>query len=239
VSWKDRFPKENIYFETENGILYCGDCLEIMPKLPDKSIDLIVSDYPFNCQDGKNYKEFVKETAELFNRKINDIGNLVIINNPANIFITTPFYQDWTLINGVALIRKSSIRPAYHFGFQHNYMLILNKGGIKNKWNGTKINHDKNFPTDVIYYQNGYRGKEGIHPQAIPIDIAETLIKYLSDENDVVLDPFLGSGTTAVACERLNRRWIGIEISKEYCEIAKERLMKWKGQRRLDITEII
>jgi len=54
----------------------------------------------------------------------------------------------------------------------------------------------------------------------------EHLILVSTDKNDLVLDPFLGSGTTAVACERLNRRWIGIEINKEYCKIAKERIMK-------------
>lgn len=56
--------------------------------------------------------------------------------------------------------------------------------------------------------------------------LVKELIYFYSDEDDLVLDPFLGSGTTAVACERLNRRWIGIEISEEYCKIAKERILK-------------
>jgi len=54
-------------------------------------------------------------------------------------------------------------------------------------------------------------------------------VKDFSQENDLVLDSFLGSGTTAVACEQLNRRWIGIEINPEYCEITKQRILKEIG----------
>ena len=49
----------------------------------------------------------------------------------------------------------------------------------------------------------------------------------MTKEGDIVLDPFIGSGTTAVVCERLNRRWIGIEINPEYCEIAKQRIQDY------------
>lgn len=212
------------YYETELGILYHGDCLEILPHL--KKVDFILSDYPFNCQDGrKNYEDFVRQTAELYDAISNEVCNLFIINNPAKIFTTSQYFQNWKLINGVALIRRGSLRPAWHFGFQHNYGLVLNKGGIKEKWNGTRKNHDKNFFTDVIKYQNGYRGSAGSwHPQAIPLKLADSVIRILSHEGDLVLDPFLGSGTTAVICERLRRRWIGIEFNKEYCDIAVRRI---------------
>jgi site-specific DNA-methyltransferase (adenine-specific) len=55
-------------------------------------------------------------------------------------------------------------------------------------------------------------------------DIPYKTVKGLSYISDIILDPFIGSGTTAVACEKLNRRWIGIEINPEYCEIAKQRI---------------
>lgn len=151
------------YYDRDGITIYNGDCIEIMHHFPDNSFDMVMSDYPFNCQDGRSdYETFVKETEEIFFQKTKAISNLVVINNPAKIFTTTPFYQRWTLINGIALIRRGSLRPAWHWGFQHNYMLVLNKGGIKNKWNGCTKNHDKDFDTDVIHYQNGYRGKGGI-----------------------------------------------------------------------------
>jgi DNA modification methylase len=212
--------------EKIKNTIICGDCLEIMKQMPDKCVDLILADYPFNCQDGrKNYEEFIYETAKEFLRISKDVSNLIIINSPAKIFTTSKFFHDWKLINEISLLRRGSLRPAYHFGFQHNSLLVLNRGGIKEKWNGTKKNHDKNFLTDVIQYQNGYRGKGGVwHPQAIPLDFTKKFINILSNEKDLILDPFLGSGTTAVAAKQLKRNFIGIEISPDYCKIAEQRL---------------
>ena len=74
-------------------------------------------------------------------------------------------------------------------------------------WKSGKVNPNKMF-----------------HPTEKPIDIIEKLIGTFSDDNSLVLDPFLGSGTTAVACRNLKRNYIGIEISETYIEIARERL---------------
>jgi len=63
-----------------------------------------------------------------------------------------------------------------------------------------------------------------VHPTEKPHILIEKLIEYFSKEGDVVLDPFIGSGTTAVACKKLNRNFIGFEISEEYCDIANKRL---------------
>jgi len=71
------------------------------------------------------------------------------------------------------------------------------------------------------------------HPTTKPLELIKNFVEISSNENDLVLDPFLGSGTTAVACEKLNRRWIGIEISKEYCDIAVKRIDAIKNQARL------
>ena len=63
------------------------------------------------------------------------------------------------------------------------------------------------------------------HPFQKPLDLINRMIKASSDENDAVLDCFIGSGTTAVACKRLNRHFIGFEIDKKYCDISNKRLM--------------
>ena len=69
-----------------------------------------------------------------------------------------------------------------------------------------------------------YYGKHNNHPAEKDPDMAQQLIRWCSDENDIILDPFLGSGTTAVAAKELGRKFIGIEISEEYCKIAVKRL---------------
>ena len=82
---------------------------------------------------------------------------------------------------------------------------------------------------------NGLLGKERtrVHPAQKPIKLIIDLLSKYSKGTDLILDPFLGSGTTAVACERLNRKWIGIEISEKYCEISARRIEKERQQLKL------
>ena len=89
--------------------------------------------------------------------------------------------------------------------------------------NQSKIDKDfiHNF-TRPVWYINPAKDKS--HPAVFPLEIPYKFIKAYSFVNDTILDPFIGSGKTAVACEKLNRRWIGIEISEGYCEIAKRRI---------------
>jgi len=74
--------------------------------------------------------------------------------------------------------------------------------------------------------------EERFHPTQKPIPLLIWCIEK-SDTAGIILDPFLGSGTTALACEKLNRRWIGIEISEKYCEIAKKRIEQYTNQLKL------
>ena len=72
------------------------------------------------------------------------------------------------------------------------------------------------------------------HPTQKPVDLFAWILKNYSNESDVIFDGFLGSGTTAVACERLNRHWIGVEISEVYAEIAKKRIMAEYNQIKME-----
>ena len=76
------------------------------------------------------------------------------------------------------------------------------------------------------------RGKKinNIHGAVFPETLPAELIKAFSNENDLVYDPFMGSGTTALVCNKLNRNFIGSEISLEYCEISNERLKRHQAQ---------
>jgi len=84
------------------------------------------------------------------------------------------------------------------------------------------------YPTNVLYMATECGNRN--HSATFPVSLPEWFIKLFTDEGDIVLDPFLGSGTTAVAAQRLGRKYIGIEIFEEYREIAQERLLNGSKQ---------
>ena len=98
-----------------------------------------------------------------------------------------------------------------------------------NLWEGKK------YKSNILKYKKDY---DGYHPTQKPVLLLEDLMKTFSNENDSVVDLTMGSGTTGVACKNLNRDFIGIEIDKDYFEIAKKRIEKHTTQERLFSGEI-
>ena len=84
------------------------------------------------------------------------------------------------------------------------------------------IGRNRVYPTNVLHLATECSNRN--HCAPFPVDLPKWFIKLFTRENDIVLDPFLGSGTTAIAAKQLNRRFIGIEIKKEYCKLAEQRL---------------
>ena len=108
-------------------------------------------------------------------------------------------------------------------------------GMITGSHNGDSGNASRFFKSIIYQPKAGKaeRGEGNSHPTVKLVALMEYLINMATKEGQAVLDLFLGSGTTAVACERLNRRWIGIEIEEKYCEIAKKRIENERKQRKL------
>jgi len=157
-------------------------------------------------------------------------------------------------LHDTMIYKKRNVVPLSHKRYEQGfeYMFVLCKGkintfnGIKdkpNKYHGSKVhgtqyaldetkrvtNHNKAIISEyglrhnIFEYAN--QGDKRIkHPAIFPYDLAADHIKSWSNEGDTVLDPFLGSGTTGVACKNLNRNFIGIELDEKYYQIAKERI---------------
>jgi DNA modification methylase len=130
-----------------------------------------------------------------------------------DIFPYLDFYKYQVIIWNKLNKGFGDIASRYHHTYEP--FIYISKGSPTNWYGETN-------DIDVWITKGGY--KNDFHPTQKPLDIISKMIKNSTKENDMVLDCFLGSGTTAVACKQLNRNYIGIEISEKYCEIARQRL---------------
>jgi DNA modification methylase len=254
MNWKDILPKENRYFETENGILYCGDCLEIMKKFPKKSIDLVVTDPPYgvNFQNSKFYDDSKDAVFSQNDKWLHEMYRVLKDTSHIYMFIPTLEVDKW--VSGVKKYFSFNNLLAFqthntnryiknNFSFDLQLVIYVSKGDAKrlNKvdwiptseaWLKDKRNKEKKpytykYPSFNKYFKANEKSnavKKSLHPNQKSLELIEKFVLLSSNEGDVVLDPFIGSGKTAVACEKLNCRWIGIELNPEYCEIAKQRI---------------
>ena len=120
---------------------------------------------------------------------------------------------------GIALRGKRKITNSTHSG---NTMGGIDKKSARPNQIGIEYDSYTNFPNDVLEYSN--MEKRGLHPTQKPVALMEYLIKTYTNENEIVLDFTMGSGSTIVACKNTNRNGIGIELDEGYFNIAKERI---------------
>jgi len=260
LNWKNNFPIKNRFFETENGILYHGDCLKIMEKFPHYSIDLILTDLPYGVTHNKwdcilplqeMWKIIDKITKEktaillfgvgLFSAKLklsNEkmwrydlIWNKVLPSGFLNANrmplpvheIISVFYKKQPIYNP----QKFKGKPNHSRG-KEKPIKNNNYGKFKFIDNSSKLG-DLKYPRSILEFPKLHPSKT-VHPTQKPIDLLIYLINTYSNKNDIVLDFTCGSGSTLIASQKINRRWIGIEIEKEYCEITEKRLIKELNQ---------
>ena len=224
--------------------LFNADCFKKMKQIPDNSINLILCDPPYNLANystgNMNFSwraEVNNDVAEWDEKPLNP-ADLVsefkgIIKPDGNIFIFTSYnligkyhevfdpvfdtfqFMVWHKTNPIPNIRKSPFLNSCEL-----IVCLWNKG---HTWNFSKQNEMHNFIENPIC-MGTERLKNPKHPTQKPVKILEHIIKIASNENDIVLDMFMGVGSTGVACLNLNRRFIGIEIDKTYFEASVERL---------------
>jgi len=200
------------------NVVYQGDCIQGLKLLPDKSVDCIITDPPYNlgkAEWDKNILDLLDSCAKECSRLLKDSGLMLwfvptrysmIINNIIEKYI--PY--KWTFV----WVSPNKMSPA-DIGFSKMTLVFI--------YSKSKI--FKNMPDiKILNWSPTFNLKEGHHPTPKPIQLINYIVKNVSNESDIVLDPFMGSGTTALACKQLNRRWVGFEISPEYCKIIKKRL---------------
>lgn len=218
--------------------LMLGDFLEAMREIGDESIDLIVTDPPYKIITGgdKNGKNSVRPQGILRgNRKLfknnqikisewmPELYRVLKYNTHCYVFSNSLNLKDmlnlseqcgFKLVN-VLVWEKNNCTPSQYYMKNCEYVLLLRKG--KAKW----INNIGASKT-VHRFNNIISNKT--HPTEKPAELMRFYIENSSNENDIVLDPFMGSGSTGVACVNTERNFIGIELDEQYFKTAKSRI---------------
>jgi len=224
--------------------IYNMDCLEGMKIISDEKVDMIITDPPYNI--GFKYNEY-QDTKS-------DEDYIDMLSNFRNMPLAIIQYPEETMrfivpALGVpcevcAWCYNSNISRQFRLINFYNCKVDFNKvkQGYKNPndkrirnliENGSEGTRMYDWFSDIQMVKNVSKGKLN-HPCPVPVKLMERIILLATDENDTILDPFMGSGTTAIACMNTNRNYIGFEISKEYCDIAEKRIKNHFVQERIN-----
>ena len=220
--------------------IYLGDAYELIKKIPDKSIDLIVTGPPYDfkgiCGIFKDAKATRAKTyTDILDKNLNKSIDLSILNEFCRVLKRINLYiwcnkeqikgyldyflaKDclfdiiiWAKVNPIPFLSRNYLKDK-------EYCLFFKEKGVP-----LHITYETG-KTVYLSQKNVEDRKKYDHPTIKPINIIKNLIENSSNEGDIVLDPFCGSGTTCVAAKELGRHYIGFEIDEEYYTISCDRL---------------
>ncbi|MDI6732350.1 MAG: DNA methyltransferase [Planctomycetota bacterium] len=238
----------------ETNKVYLGDCIEIMKNLPDNSIDLVFADPPFNIglkydnyNDNQKYEDYynwsekwIKETYRIL-KKTGSIYIAIGDEFAAEINIILKragfYFRNWIIwyyTFGQSQRKKfNRAHTNIHYFTKDKEDFIFNDEGIRIPsarqlvYNDKRAHPQGKVPDDVWEFSRvcgTFKERLGDHPCQMPESLLERIIKTSSNEEDIILDPFGGTGTTANVAKRLKRKYITIEISPKYSDVINKRL---------------
>lgn len=202
-----------------------ADCLEVLAGLPDKSIDCVITDPPYGIdfQSHRHRRKYDKIKNDNDLSFLDDLNKELfrVMKDNTHIYQFCSFktidkfkvaFEKYFQLKNIIVWNKGNFGTGNYYRYKYEFCLFGIKGDKKIKSHGIG---------DVIDC-DGTNNK--LHPTQKPTKLIKILMEQSSDEGDVVLDPFMGSGSTGEVAKMLNRDFIGIEINKEYFEIAKNRI---------------
>jgi len=213
------------YFSDDSVAIAHADCRDILPSLP--KVDLVLTDPPFNV--GKNYGEesndelsqpeyydFIKSVSDLLYFRVNDLSSLLIKIPTKYLPLIVQALLGWQYKWTMGLYVPNSTKPMCK-GFNQLGLVL---------WYYKTEPLKVKFANDVYYHNRdgNLRTNGETHPNPMESELVGRLIVDFSNEGNLILDPFMGSGTTLRAAKNLGHKCIGIEIEEKYCEIAAKRM---------------
>jgi len=230
--------------------IVCCDCLDALKELPDNYVDLVLTDPPYNLEwkesielhgkkaiyghkvetekwDNLDIKELYNKLFKEFDRIINKKGSVIIFTRTEYITYAVDEAKKNNFDNKSTIIwHKTNPIPQVR---KKNYLSSCESILWVARYDEKRCPFTFNFKSqkdmhNFIEMPLCGGNERTTHPTQKPIKLIRYLLDIHSNKDDLVLDPFIGSGTTAVACKRLNRNFLGFEINPEYCKIAVKRL---------------
>lgn len=233
--------------------LKCGDCLELMKDIPAGSVDMILCDLPYGATHNSwDVKLDMSALWEQYNRVVKPTGAIILFGSgyfTAELMQSNQ--RDWRynliwekstptgFLNANRMPLRCHEDILVFYRKPPNYHPIMSKGKRKvstmahkrnckngssyGTYNSVSYDSDERYPRSVLHFPTD-KQKCALHPTQKPIALLEYLIRTYTNENDIVLDNCMGSGSTGVACVNTNRNFIGIEIDPNYFQIASRRI---------------
>jgi DNA modification methylase len=234
---KSNFEQKKAEFEkpikevNTNQIILQGDSVKILPTLDENSFDLLLSDPPYGMdfKSGWNNKEKIandkiQDTTILFENVLKesvpllkDDAHFYLFGNINFIGKIRPIIEKYLNLKNILIWDRRVIGMGDLKSYGNSYDIIY--FGYNKVWKDLNGTRDR----DLLSYSRIDPAKN-IHPTEKPLDILEYLIKKSSNENDKVLEPFAGGGSTLVACKNTNRQATGIEIEEQYVKLINTRI---------------
>lgn len=239
--------------DIKNGRFYLGDCLQVMKEIPDGVVDMILSDLPYGTTQNKwdsvlpldrlwaEYWRVIKPNGAVLLTAAQPFTSVLILSQIAKY----KYIWTWDKVNrptGHLNAKKQPMRQTedicvfYKEQPCYNPQMVQGKpykatGSKKSdnygsqKQSTTNCEDGMRYPRNLLAIAADERGTHGrVHPTQKPVALFEYLIKTYTNEGELVLDNTAGSGTTAIAAENTNRKWVCIEQSEEYATKAVERI---------------
>jgi adenine-specific DNA-methyltransferase len=204
--------------------IYLGDATQLISAWPRQFVDLVVTDPPYgnNATYGRAGRSIVGDEHPLVGLQV-VAGTYRLLKRDAVAYVFCAshhlgFLEHFFLRYSAFKLREVLIWDKRQIGFgkdfrrAHECVLVLEKG------------EPKYVDTPIPTVLSVKRASTTLHPHAKPVALLERLIRTASAPGDLVLDPFAGSGSTCLAAQRLQRRFIGVEIASPYVQIARDRL---------------